>query len=405
LTLSYSLSFTAAKEVESMRFLNNQALLFVCSAMCINCLFVNAAVADSATYVYRGNNFEELQGEPGVFSTKDRVTGRFTIDCSIAHPEGTCVNLPYENYFLLGAIRLESMNFSAGPASLPTVDGHADINAFSLSTDSSGQIVDWEIDLSFADSSGVTNIHTGNYSLVIDLAAAFGGDAVVLDNPGRWKKIGRPGWRPVSMFRDHNRMYGDGVGADVCVDDPPRHRCAFLWAWEDYDLKGTFQFTGIEISNWFIRHFDDGGHIEWRRWMFCHVGPDSIIAQKDLVTLSVALNPDSPECETDGERRLCDAPDDCVIEQRGFERPFEVAGEWIQPINTRKLVANEASISFDPWSETSHRSMMHCNENGGNMMTSGGFSVGSRYFPFEGFDTQGWSHSWRRSCNNDHRQK
>ena len=70
-----------------MRLLANKALIFVCSVMCINCFFVDAAAADSATYVYRGNNFEQLDGDPEVFSLKDRVVGRFTVDCSIAHPE------------------------------------------------------------------------------------------------------------------------------------------------------------------------------------------------------------------------------------------------------------------------------------------------------------------------------
>ena len=131
-----------------MRSLVPKALLFLGTALCINILCVNAASADSATYVYRGNNFTDIQGEPGVFSTKDRVTGHFTVNCSIAHPEGTCANLPYDNYFWMGAVTLESVELSAGPASLPTDDGHADVNAFWFSTDSNGQIVFWDIELS-----------------------------------------------------------------------------------------------------------------------------------------------------------------------------------------------------------------------------------------------------------------
>jgi hypothetical protein len=72
-----------------MRSLIPKVLLFLGTALCINVLCVNPASADSATYVYRGNNFTDIQGEPGVFSTKDRVTGHFTVDCGIAHPEGT----------------------------------------------------------------------------------------------------------------------------------------------------------------------------------------------------------------------------------------------------------------------------------------------------------------------------
>ena len=78
-----------------MRSLGKKAILSACSALCLTMLCVGAASADSATYVYRGNNFDDIQGEPGIFSTNDRVTGRFTVDCSVAHMEGTCANLPF----------------------------------------------------------------------------------------------------------------------------------------------------------------------------------------------------------------------------------------------------------------------------------------------------------------------
>jgi len=370
---------------------------------------VSAAAADSATYVYRGNNFEELEGDPGVFSLKDRVTGRFTVDCSIAHPEGTCANLPYENYFWLGAVRFESIYLTAGPATLPTDDGLADVNRFRFSTDSSGHIVNWDIDLTLNDPSGIINVDTDKkpWGSAIDSAAALGGGAVVQDNPGTWKKVGRPGGRPSSVFRDHNRTFGNSVGADVCVDIPriQLHRCANLVAWEDYDLKGTFQFTGIEINYWFIRYFDDGGFRQWSRWMFCQAGPESIKALTNHITLQTILHPENPECETYGEWVQCDAFGNCDFVPRGFEGPTEVTGEWIQPINTGKAVVNLTNEFYDPWSETSYRSMVHCNENGGDMMKHGGFSIGIRFFPFDGFATQGGSHYWLRSCNNDFKQK
>lgn len=171
-----------------MKFSTTNALILVCFAMCINILCVDVAGADSVTYVYRGNNFVELQGEPGIFSTKDRVTGQFTLDCSAAHIEGTCANLPFDNYFTLGAVELEPLSFSAGPAELPTADGNVEISAFFFSTDSNGHIVDWNIDLYLDDPSGVINVDTDNdLSGPIDSAAALGGDAVVFDNPGKWK--------------------------------------------------------------------------------------------------------------------------------------------------------------------------------------------------------------------------
>jgi len=394
-----------------MNYLSSKTLLIICSAMCVNGLFVTAAAADSSTYVYRGNSFEELEGEPGVFSTKDRVTGHFTVNCRIAHPEGTCANLPYDNYFWIGAVRLESMEFSAGPATLPTADGNADVNAFWFSTDSSGRIVHWNIDLTFWDPSGIINVDTDKkpWGSALDSAAALGGGAVVQGNPGTWKRIGRPGTRKASVFHEHNRVYGNSVSADVCVDVPERqfHRCGNLFAWEDYDLKGKFQFTGIDINYWFIRFFDDGGYRTWWRWIFCQAGPGSIAAHTNGVTLGAVLDPDSSECETYGERVDCDAFGNCDYAQRGFENPVEVTGEWTQPTNTAKRVMNETNTFYDPWSETEQRSMVHCRENGGDMMKLGGFNIGprARYFPFDGYATQGWSNFWLRSCNNDYKQK
>ena len=139
--------------------------------------------------------------------------------------------------------------------------------------------------------------------------------------------------------------------------------------------------------------------------MFCEAGPGSIAAHTNDVTLGAVLDPDSPECETYGERVDCDADGNCDHAQSGFVSPQEVTGEWIQPINTAKRVMNETNIFYDPWSETAQRSMLHCNENGGDMMKRGGFYIGFRYFPFDGFATQGWSNYWLRSCNNAYKEK
>lgn len=197
-----------------MRFLTTRVLVLVCSGICINTLCVNAADADSVTFVYRGNYLTEIEGDPEVFSTKDRVIGRFTIDCSAAHFAGTCADLPYDNYLAIGAVELEPLSFSAGPASLPTADGDVDINAFSFSTDSNGQIVDWDIDLTFPDPSGLINVDTDNaIGHPIDSAAALGGGAVVVDNPGNWKGIRHSsGHSPITVISlfDRFRMISSG---------------------------------------------------------------------------------------------------------------------------------------------------------------------------------------------------
>jgi len=141
--------------------------------------------ADKLTYIYRGNSFEEVDGL--IFTTNDRVTAQFTIDCAAAHSAGNCANLPYDNYLQLGAVELEPLSFLAGPAGLPTSNGEVEIAQFSFSTDSTGRIVDWDMDLFLFDPSGVINVDTDNrIGGPIDSAAALGGIAVVRDNPGEW---------------------------------------------------------------------------------------------------------------------------------------------------------------------------------------------------------------------------
>jgi len=391
-----------------MRTLVPKALLILGVALCINMLCVNAAGADSATFVYRGNTFTDITGEPGVFSEKDRVTGHFTVNCSIAHPEGDCANLPYDNYYWMGAVALESVELSAGPARLPTDDGYADVNAFWFSTDSSGRIVDWDIDLSLWDPSGIINVDTDNKPWgPVDSAAVSGAFANVAGDPGTWRRIGRPGKRPNPFFRDQNRTYGNDVGASACLRFPDLNldRCADLYAYENYDVKGTFQNTELWINYSFHRVYPDGSSAYAWRWMSCQTGLDTIKALPNRVNLVAMLDPNAPECFTDGFREDCDPSNNCEMSWWGYTVPTEVTGEWIDPLNTSKAVVNQTYESYDPWSETFYKTVTHCNERGGDHMTSGGFAIGVREFPFEGLDTDGWNFYWVRSCNDHQTEK
>jgi uncharacterized repeat protein (TIGR01451 family) len=108
----------------------------------------------------------------------------FTVDCSVAHTEGDCSNLPYDDYFELGAIDPGSIQFSAGPAMLPKPDGSVIISRFIFSTDGSANIKDWDIELFSEDP--FQNIDTDNVGGGIDSAAALGGAANNNGLPGTW---------------------------------------------------------------------------------------------------------------------------------------------------------------------------------------------------------------------------
>ena len=144
-----------------------------------------AADLSTLTYVYTGNNFaeDEVSDTGGIFTTNDRVTASFTVNCAKAHTAADCRNLPYDNYYALGAVDPASVRFSAGPARLPTQEGFANINLFSFSTDESGNIEGWNLDLSWPDPSGTINVDT---DAQIDSVAALETEAVIMGRPGTW---------------------------------------------------------------------------------------------------------------------------------------------------------------------------------------------------------------------------
>lgn len=149
-------------------------------------LSASYVTASSIEYFYRGNPFVELDSVTGLFSYTDHVSASFSIDCAAAHSEGNCTHLPYDDYLALGAIEMESLDFSAGPVVLPTPDGKVEVNVFSFSTDYLGRIVDWDMDLALAER--WLNVDTDNVNGGLDSAAAPGESARVVGKPGNWGK-------------------------------------------------------------------------------------------------------------------------------------------------------------------------------------------------------------------------
>lgn len=141
------------------------------------------------TYEYLGNFFDQLEGDTSVYSTRDRVRARFTIDCARAHKAGDCKNLPYTNYVSRRAIAVDSIEFSAGPALLPTPDGRIDFDHFFLSTDANGRINSWDMDLHSGEPFNGLNVDTDSY---LDSAWAIDGGATIVGHPGTWSILQNP---------------------------------------------------------------------------------------------------------------------------------------------------------------------------------------------------------------------
>lgn len=192
---------------------------------CLYCVSVAThSQALSVTYSYTGNNFTQVSGEPGVFSAEDRVTGSFTVSCEIADAtEGDCRNLSFANYYELGAVDIESIDFSAGPARFPAPDVQVQITRFSFSTDSSGAIQDWDIDFGPGDHG--LNIDTDNAGEGVDSAAIQGGFADVHGQPGIWA----------------NDLAAPGSGFDVSVEKEVDKQAPF-------QAQQTVEFT-VNVRN------------------------------------------------------------------------------------------------------------------------------------------------------------
>ncbi len=154
-------------------------------ALLIGAFLPVEANALSRTYTYTGSYFDagEVQGTNGVFTTNDRVMAVFTVDCARAHPAGDCNNLDYDNYYASGAVNPDSVLFTSGPARLPTEEGFVNVVRFSFATDQEGQIVSWDLDLSWPDSSGIINVDT---DMQLDSVAALGEGATIWGRPGTW---------------------------------------------------------------------------------------------------------------------------------------------------------------------------------------------------------------------------
>lgn len=210
---------------------------------------------------------------------------------------------------------------------------------------------------------------------------------------------------------NNSRTHGNEVYANVCTDNPaiPIQRCADVSAWEHFDNKGSYEFTGIAVSYSFYRPQPEGGWRTGWRWISCQAGLESIKAQPNNVRLDAVLHPDSPECDSWGSIEECDASWNCEQTPWGFPEPTVITGEWLDPLNTSKAVINRTDSFYDPWSEVFYKTVNHCKENWGDLMSQGGFTIDFatriRHFPFEGYDTQGWSNFWLRSCNDNFKAK
>ena len=213
-------------------------------------------------------------------------------------------------------------------------------------------------------------------------------------------------------FKHNNRTYGNFVDGGSCTDLENRQFCRSIHVWENYDVKGTFEFTEASLVTWSFR-YDPGDESYERTWrvLSCPVDQSSIDAHRNRVTVDVTLDTDGPGCYQWGERHTWDP----IHGDQWFPYFYQTGtyafeGEWMAPFNHGSSKWQQHNTHYDGWSDTTNRNVSHCQSRWGEFMTRGGFTTTSysgwvRTYNFEGPDGSAWSAYNVSSCNDKNVQK
>lgn len=208
------------------------------------------------------------------------------------------------------------------------------------------------------------------------------------------------------IANSQNRSYGNSVSAGICFDIDNGYICRDLSAWENYDVKGDFQFSEAAISNYrYTYDPDDGSWSSGWRYLSCPIDESAISAHPNSVTLETTLDPEGFGCYSYGYLESWDPINDYQFVPWPFPGPRDVVGEWADPFSYGQSMINQMDTFYDGWSGTKNTSAQHCQHRWGDMMRSGGFSIGIRSYVFEGPEGPAWSNFSVNSCNDRNMQR
>jgi len=208
------------------------------------------------------------------------------------------------------------------------------------------------------------------------------------------------------IFNEQNRSYGNSVSAGICYDILNGYICRDLYAWENYDVKGSYQFTEARIS--ISRYRSDPADGSWSnswRYLSCPIDKQALVANPNGVTLETTLDPAGAGCYSHDYIETCDPTNGCQTEPWPFPGPMDVAGEWADPFSYGQSKIIQNGTNYDGWSDSTSKYAQHCEQRWGDAMQSGGFSEGIRSFQFTGPGGPAWSNYSLSSCNNHNMQQ
>lgn len=208
------------------------------------------------------------------------------------------------------------------------------------------------------------------------------------------------------IFNEQNRSYGNSAGAGICYEILNGYICRDLYVSENYDVKGSYQFTEAAISIYRYRSDpDDGSWSNSWRYLSCPIDKEALVAHPNGVTLEATLDPEGPGCYAFDYMESCDPSNGCQVGSWPFPGPTDVTAEWADPFSYGQSKMIQSGTNYDGWSDSTSKYAQQCEQRWGDAMRSGGFTEGARSFQFTGPEGPAWSNYSLSSCNDHNMQK
>lgn len=201
-------------------------------------------------------------------------------------------------------------------------------------------------------------------------------------------------------FKSQSRGYINTVEAQSCDEVVNGVFCRHLNAWENFDVKGTFQSIYATIYSW-RQHYDpsDGSWSSGSRYLSCPIDREALSVDVHGAQLETTLDPQGIGCYSTGYITSWDPINGEQTVPWSYPGPMVVTGEWADPFSYSKSVLIENGTYYDGWTGMTSKYGQQCNRRWGEWMRSGGFSIGARSWEFAGPEGSVWSQYYLGSCN------
>jgi len=178
------------------------------------------------------------------------------------------------------------------------------------------------------------------------------------------------------FYPDQNRAYDTWVsGEDIQWSGDSYHRIS-IFAAEKYDVIGDYESSRVSIQDYLVEYLPVGRRVTYRS-LWCPVSRDALFASKLWSEFTASVDSESASCDNQGYICEYDQPtgENCV--PYGYSGIVEIHGYW--DYATWRSEANVVRRFRDVWGESW---MTICQENTGEWMRVGGFSIDDLYVPF-----------------------